>query len=213
MTTLDGAATDYADSDALVYSVSSGHIDIEEAPAVNDPAPGVDGTFIPQGAFTIEAVSAGLASYVNRCRIVCYASASSKVTQCGGTIHSGTDITITAGAVSHNIGGNVFARGDICVNAPAIYAQDVFGNSAINQERGFKAFFGSTRAKIFATDVSGDFTADGPVTLTRDDVSEDGYFSWPRSVSASAGTTTVRPPTSALVQLGERPGLTTWWWR
>jgi len=39
-----GAPTDFAHAGALAYSVSSGHIDINGAPGVNGPGPGIDGT-------------------------------------------------------------------------------------------------------------------------------------------------------------------------
>ncbi|CAE6859429.1 hypothetical protein R75461_07902 [Paraburkholderia nemoris] len=170
-------------------------------------------TITAQDAFTNEAVFAGQASYVNSCWIVCYANASSSVAPYGGTIQSGSDITITAGTSASNIGGNVYAGGNLTVNAPITYAQGVTGYSAINQDRGFKAFFGSTWAQIIATDVGGGFTADGQVTLTGDGVIDGGYFTGGKGVSARGGLTTVRAPTTTPVQLGEHLGLTTWWWR
>jgi hypothetical protein len=78
------------------------------------------------------------------CWIFCHADASSDVTPYGGTIQAGGNIGIKAGTVARNVGGNVFANGDIKVDAPLTYAQGVTGYSAINQHRGFKAFFGST---------------------------------------------------------------------
>ncbi|CAE6845128.1 hypothetical protein R75461_07212 [Paraburkholderia nemoris] len=114
-----------------------------------------------------------------------------------------------------NAGGtlNVYAGGNLTVNAPITYAQGVTGYSVINQDQGFKAFFGSTWAEIIATDVGGGFTADGLVTLTGDGVIDGGYFAGARGVSATGGITTVRAPTTTPVQLGEHLGLTTWWWR
>jgi len=166
-----------------------------------------------QQAFTNAAVFSGQASYSRGCWIVCHASASSSVTPYGGTIQSGTDIAITAGTVARNTGGNVFALGNIDVTAPVTYAQGVTGYSALNQDRGFKAFFGSSWAQIIAADVGGGFTANGLVTLTGDGVIDGGYITGGKGVAATGSLTTVRAPSRTPVQIGQHLGLTTWWWR
>ncbi|WP_311734734.1 MULTISPECIES: filamentous hemagglutinin N-terminal domain-containing protein [unclassified Paraburkholderia] len=163
-----------------------------------------------QDAFTNEAVFDGQASYSRGCWIVCHASASSNVTPYGGTIQSGGNIAITAGTSASNIGGNVYAAGDIHVTAPVTYARGVTDYSAINQDRGFKAFFGSSWAQILATDVGGGFTADGSVTLTGDAIIDGGFISGAKGVSTTGGFTTLRAPVTTLVQIGEHLGLTTW---
>lgn len=165
-----------------------------------------------QQAFTNEAVFSGQASYARSCWVFCHASASSNVMPHGGTIQSGGNIAISAGTVARNIGGNVFAGGDIAVSAPMTYAQGVTGYSAINQGRGFKAFFGSTWAQIIATDVGGGFTANGSVSLVGNATIDGGYIVGGKGVSASGGITTVRAPASTPVQLGQHLGMTTWWW-
>ncbi|QVN18998.1 filamentous hemagglutinin N-terminal domain-containing protein [Burkholderia pyrrocinia] len=166
-----------------------------------------------QNAFTNAAVFTGQASYTRSCWIFCHADASSNVTPYGGTIQAGGNIGIKAGAVARNVGGNVFATGDIKVDAPVTYAQGVTGYSAINQHRGFKAFFGSTWAQIIAMDVGGGFTANGSVTLTGDGVIDGGSFSGGKGVTAAGGITTVRAPSRTPVQIDQHLGLTTWWWR
>ncbi|HDR8934506.1 two-partner secretion domain-containing protein [Burkholderia vietnamiensis] len=166
-----------------------------------------------QNAFTNAAVFSGQASYTRSCWIFCHADASSNVTPYGGTIQAGGNIDIKAGTVARNIGGNVFATGDIKVDAPITYAQGVTGYSAINQHRGFKAFFGSTWAQIIAMDVGGGFTANGTVTLTGDGVIDGGSFSGGKGVTAVGGITTVRAPSRTPVQIDQHLGLTTWWWR
>ncbi|KVK74273.1 filamentous hemagglutinin [Burkholderia cepacia] len=166
-----------------------------------------------QNAFTNAAVFTGQASYTRSCWIFCHADASSNVTPYGGTIQAGGNIGIKAGTVARNIGGNVFATGDIKVDAPIAYAQGVTGYSAINQHRGFKAFFGSTWAQIIAMDVGGGFTANGSVTLTGDGVIDGGSFSGGKGVTAAGGITTVRAPSRTPVQIDQHLGLTTWWWR
>ncbi|WP_187611559.1 filamentous hemagglutinin N-terminal domain-containing protein [Paraburkholderia sp. 31.1] len=165
-----------------------------------------------QQAFTNAAVFAGQASYAQSCWIFCHANASSNVTANGGTIQTGGRIAITAGTSASNIGGTVLAGGDLSVTAPVTYAQGVTGYSAINQDRGFKAFFGSTWAQILATDVGGGFTADGVVTLTGDAIVDGGYISGGKGATATGGITTVRAPSSTPVQIGQHLGLTTWWW-
>ncbi|CAN0640353.1 Filamentous hemagglutinin [Burkholderia cepacia] len=166
-----------------------------------------------QNAFTNAAVFTGQASYTRSCWIFCHADASSNVTPYGGTIQAGGNIGIKAGAVARNIGGNVFATGDIKVDAPITYAQGVTGYSAINQHRGFKAFFGNTWAQIIAMDVGGGFTANGSVTLTGEGVINGGSFSGGKGVTAAGGITTVRAPSRTPVQIDQHLGLTTWWWR
>ncbi|KWA28559.1 filamentous hemagglutinin N-terminal domain-containing protein [Burkholderia territorii] len=166
-----------------------------------------------QSTFMNAAVFTGQASYTRSCWIFCHADASSNVTPYGGTIQAGGNIGIKAGSVARNIGGNVFATGDIKVDAPITYAQGVTGYSAINQHRGFKAFFGSTWAQIIAMDVGGGFTANGSVTLTGDGVIDGGSFSAGKGVTAAGGITTVRAPSRTPVQIDQHLGLTTWWWR
>ncbi|RQR26417.1 filamentous hemagglutinin N-terminal domain-containing protein [Burkholderia sp. Bp9142] len=166
-----------------------------------------------QNNFTNAAVFTGQASYTRSCWIFCHADASSNVTPYGGTIQAGGNIGIKAGTVASNVGGNVFATGDIKVDAPVTYAQGVTGYSAINQHRGFKAFFGSTWAQIIAMDVGGGFSANGSVTLTGDGVIDGGSFSGGKGVTAAGGITTVRAPSRTPVQIDQHLGLTTWWWR
>ncbi|MGS0893262.1 two-partner secretion domain-containing protein [Burkholderia stagnalis] len=166
-----------------------------------------------QSAFTNAAVFAGQANYTRSCWIFCHANASSNVTPYGGAIQAGGDVNIKAGTVASNIGGNVFATGNINVDAPVTYAQGVTGYSAINQDRGFKAFFGSTWAEIIAMDVGGGFSANGSVTLTGDGVIDGGSFSGGKGVTAAGGITTVRAPSRTPVQIDQHLGLTTWWWR
>lgn len=165
-----------------------------------------------QQAFTNAAVFSGQASYSRVCWIFCHASASSNVMPNGGTIQSGADIAISAGTVARNIGGNVFASGNLNVSAPVTYAQGVTGYSAINQDRGFKAFFGSTWAQIIASDVGGGFTANGSVSLVGSAVIDGGYITGNNGVSASGGVTTIRAPATTPVQIGQHLGMTTWWW-
>jgi len=167
-------------------------------------------TITAQQAFSNAAVFSGQASYDQSCWIVCHANASSDVTPYGGTIQSGANIAITAGTVASNTGGTVFAQGNIQVTAPITYAQGVTGYSAINQERGFKAFFGSTWAEIIATDIGGGFTADGQVTLIGDGMIEGGYFSGAQGTTATGTITTVRAPTTTPVQIGKPLGLLVW---
>ncbi|NML35219.1 two-partner secretion domain-containing protein [Paraburkholderia antibiotica] len=160
--------------------------------------------------FTNAAVFSGQASYSHSCWIFCHASASSDIVPYGGTIQSGADLSITAGNVARNLGGNVSASGDLDVTAPVTYAQGVAGYSAINQDHGFKAFFGSTWAQIIATDIGGGFSADGAVHLTGDAIVDGGSISGANGVSATGTITTVRAPSTTPVQIGQHLGLTTW---
>ncbi|KFG92323.1 filamentous hemagglutinin [Burkholderia paludis] len=172
-----------------------------------------DITIAAQTAFTNAAVFSGQASYVQSCWIFCHASASSTVTPYGGTIQSGGNIAIQAGTTASDIGGTVYATGNLSVAAPITYATGVTGYSAINQDHGFKAFFGSTWAELIAFDVGGGFTADGLVRLTGDAVIDGGYLSGGNGVSVAGTTTTLRAPSRTPVEIGQHLGLTTYWWR
>jgi hypothetical protein len=169
-----------------------------------------DITITAQQAFTNGAVFSGQASYSQRCWIVCRSSASSTVTPYGGTIQSGANVTINAGTVARNVGGNVYAGGNIDVTAPVTYAQGVTGYTAINQDRGFKAFFGSTWAQIIAQDIGGGFTADGQVRLTGDAVIDGGRIAGAKGTQVTGTLTTLRAPTTTPVQIGHHLGLSTW---
>jgi hypothetical protein len=159
-----------------------------------------------QDAFSNAAVFSGQASYSQSCFIFCHGSASSNVTPWGGTIQAGGNVAIKAGTSAANIGGNVYAHGD----APLTYATGVTGYSSINQDRGFKAFFGSTWAQLIAMDIGGGFTADGLVTLTGDTIVNGGYVSGGQGVNGQV--TSLRAPSRTPVQIGQHLGLMTWWW-
>ncbi|RKT25637.1 filamentous hemagglutinin family protein [Paraburkholderia sp. RAU2J] len=169
-----------------------------------------DVNIIARDAFTNAAVFAGQASYSQSCFILCHGSASSSVTPYGGSIMAGGDMTIKAGTSAANIGGNVYAHGDLTVDAPLTYATGVTGYLSINQDRGFKAFFGSTWAQLIAMDIGGGFTADGLVTLTGDAIVNGGYISGGQGVRGQL--TTLRAPSRTPVQIGQHLGLTTWLW-
>lgn len=163
-----------------------------------------------QDVFTNAAVFSGQASYARSCFVFCHGSASSNVTPYGGTIQAGGNVGITAGTSAANIGGNVYAQGDLTVDAPLTYATGVTGYSSINQDRGFKAFFGSSWAQLIAMDVGGGFTADGLVTLTGDALINGGYISGGKGVNGQV--TTLRAPSRTPVQIGQHLGLMTWLW-
>ena len=163
-----------------------------------------------RNVFINAAVFAGQASYSQSCFVFCHGSASSNVTPYGGSILSGGDMSIKAGTSAADIGGNVYAHGNLTVDAPLTYATGVLGYSAINQGSGFKAFFGSTWAQLIAMDIGGGFTADGLVTLTGDAMINGGYISGGQGVNGEV--TTLRAPSRTPVQIGQHLGLTTWWW-
>ncbi|OLL31038.1 filamentous hemagglutinin [Burkholderia sp. SRS-W-2-2016] len=169
-----------------------------------------DVSVIAQDAFTNAAVFSGQASYSQSCFIFCHGSASSNVTPWGGTIQAGGDVAIKAGSSAANLGGNVYAHGDLTVDAPLTYATGVTGYSSINQDRGFKAFFGSTWAQLIAMDIGGGFTADGLVRLTGDAIINGGYISGGHGVNGRL--TTLRAPSRTPVQIGQHLGLVTWLW-
>ena len=163
-----------------------------------------------QQGFLNAAVFSGQVSYDRSCWMVCHANASSTVVAYGGTIESGSSISITAGTSAANIGGNIFALGDITVHAPITYAQSITGYSAITQGKGVKAFFGSSWGQIIATDIGGGFTSNGLLTLSGQGVVDGGSFSGLQGVAAAGGITTLRTPTTTPVLLGQSAGLFAW---
>jgi filamentous hemagglutinin family protein len=169
-----------------------------------------DVSITARNVFTNAAVFAGQASYSQSCFVFCHGSASSNVTPYGGSILSGGDMTIKAGTSAADIGGNVYAHGNLTVDAPLAYATGVTGYSSINQDRGFKAFFGSSWAQLIAMDIGGGFTADGLVTLTGDAIINGGYITGAQGVNGQV--TTLRAPSRTPVQIGQHLGLITWLW-
>lgn len=164
-----------------------------------------------QDTFHTEGVATGAAHYSRRCMIVCRTSASSTTAVTGGLLSAGGNIEITAGRVAENIGGRVLAIGDLRVNAPVTYATGITGYTAIARNRGFKAFFGDTWARLYAMDVGGSWMATGRTRVSGDAIVNGGSFDGNVSV---AGTTTVRRPRQQEpVSIQSHLGMTSWLWR
>lgn len=161
--------------------------------------------------FRTEGVASGSAHLSRTCMIVCRTSASSTTTVTGGLLSAGGDIDITAGRAAANVGGRVLAVGDLSVNAPLTYATGVTGYTAIARDRGFKAFFGDTWARLYATDIGGSWMASGHTRVNGDAVIEGGSFDG--EVSVAGNTTVLRPRQQEPVGIDSHLGLTSWLWR
>ncbi|WP_454725786.1 MULTISPECIES: filamentous hemagglutinin N-terminal domain-containing protein [Cupriavidus] len=161
--------------------------------------------------FTTQGVATGSAHYARSCLIVCRASASSTTTVTGGLLSAGGNIDIQAGNVAANIGGRVLALGDLRVDAPVTYATGITGYTAIARDRGFKAFFGDTWARLYAMDVGGSWMAAGRTTVTGDTVTNGGSFDGDVTIAGNAAT--VRPRQRDPVAIDNRLGLTSWFWK
>ncbi|AZG14892.1 filamentous hemagglutinin N-terminal domain-containing protein [Cupriavidus pauculus] len=161
--------------------------------------------------FRTQGVPTGQAHYARTCMIVCRTSAASNTAVTGGLLSAGGGIDITAGRAAENIGGRVLALGDLTVDAPVTYASGLTGYTAIARDRGFKAFFGDTWARLYAMDVGGSWMATGRTRIGGDAVVNGGSFDG--DVAIAGATTVSRPRQQDPVSVESHLGLTTWLWR
>lgn len=161
--------------------------------------------------FRTEGITTGSAHFSRTCLIVCRTSASANTSVTGGLLSAGGDIDITAGKLAANVGGRVLALGNLTVDAPLTTASGVTGYSAIARDRGFKAFFGDTWARLYAMDVGGSWMAAGQTRVSGDTVTDGGSFDGDVAI---AGTSMVpRPRQRDPVTIESHLGLTSWFWR
>ncbi len=161
--------------------------------------------------FRTEGVATGAAHYARSCLIFCRTTASSTTTVTGGLLSAGGDIDIRAGKSAVNAGGRVMAMGDLNVTAPVTYASGITGYTAISRDRGFKALFGDTWARLYATDIGGSWMASGKTQINGDTVTDGGSFDG--NVAVSGMTTVTRQRQRDPVTIENHLGLTSWWWR
>ncbi|NKA72561.1 hemagglutinin [Ralstonia solanacearum] len=163
--------------------------------------------------FHNETLATGGAHFYRSCMIFCRESASSTVSTTGGAISAGGNLTINAGTLAENIGGQVLSVGNLTVTAPKVRAVGITGYTAIARDRGFKAFFGDTWARLYAADVGGGWLAmGGALTINGQGQIEGGSFDG-QSVTASNGITTVRAKSRQPVSIESHLGLTSWLWQ
>jgi filamentous hemagglutinin family protein len=164
--------------------------------------------------FRNEALFDGQAHFKRECLIFCSASASSTVQSHGGLMSASKDIAITAGSAAVNLGGRVLALDNLSVTAPNVYARGVVGYSAYQRDRGFKAWFGDTWARLYAMDVGGTWTANsGKLTIHGQGVIDGGSFAGSAGVDASDAIITKRPASRDPVTIENHLGLSAWLWR
>ncbi|BCL90910.1 hypothetical protein MAFF211479_06110 [Ralstonia solanacearum] len=163
--------------------------------------------------FHNETLATGSAHFYRSCMIFCRETASSTVTTTGGAISAGGNLIINAGALAENIGGQVLSLGNLTVTAPKVRAVGITGYTALARDRGFKAFFGDTWARLYATDVGGSWLAlGGALTINGQGQIEGGSFDG-QTVTASNGITTVRAKSRQPVSIESHLGLTSWLWQ
>ncbi|PLT18884.1 two-partner secretion domain-containing protein [Ralstonia mannitolilytica] len=164
-------------------------------------------------AFHNEALATGAAHFSRSCMIFCRTSASSTVSTTGGTISAGGNLKVNAGVLAENIGGQVLSVGDLTVTAPKVRAVGITGYTALARDRGFKAFFGDTWARLYASDVGGSWLAlGGALTINGQGQIEGGSFDG-QTVTASNGIVTVRAKSRQPVAIESHLGLPTWLWQ
>ena len=163
--------------------------------------------------FHNETVATGSAHFTRSCMIFCRERASSTVITTGGTISAGGNLTIQAGTLAENVGGQVLAINNLTVTAPKVRAVGITGYTALARDRGFKAFFGDTWARLYAADVGGSWLAlGGALTINGQGQIEGGSFDG-QTVTASNGITTVRAKSRQPVSIESHVGLTSWLWQ
>ncbi|MCT7313272.1 filamentous hemagglutinin N-terminal domain-containing protein [Ralstonia sp. CHL-2022] len=172
-----------------------------------------DITITAANTFHNEALATGSAHFYRSCMIFCRENASSTVTTTGGTISAGGNLNINAGTQAENIGGQVLSLGNLTVTAPKVRAVGIAGYTALARDRGFKAFFGDTWARLYAADVGGSWLALGGVlTINGQGQIEGGSFDG-QSVTASNGIVTLRAKSRQPVSIDSHVGLTSWLWQ
>ncbi len=176
-------------------------------------ANGGDIAIAAANVFHNEALPTGSAHFSRSCMIFCRSEASSTVSTTGGAISAGGNLSIRAGALAENIGGQVLSIGRMTVTAPKVRAVGITGYTALARERGFKAFFGDTWARLYAADVGGSwFAIGGGLTINGQGQIEGGSFDG-QTVTASNGIVTVRAKSRQPVSVESRVGLTSWLWQ
>ncbi len=169
-------------------------------------------TISAANTFHNETLATGSAHFYRSCMIFCRESASSTVSTTGGTLSAGGNINIQAGTVAENIGGEVLAIGNLTVTAPKVRAVGITGYTALARDRGFKAFFGDTWARLYAADVGGAWLAGNALTINGQGQIEGGSFDG-QTVTANNGITTVRAKSRQPVSIESHLGLTSWLWQ
>jgi filamentous hemagglutinin family protein len=171
-----------------------------------------DITITAANTFHNETLATGSAHFYRSCTIFCRETASSTVSTTGGAISAGGNLTINAGTLAENIGGQVLSLGNLTVTAPKVRAVGITGYTALARDRGFKAFFGDTWARLYAADVGGAWLAGKALTINGQGQIEGGSFDG-QSVTASNGITTVRAKSRQPVSIESHLGLISWLWQ
>lgn len=174
-------------------------------------ANGGDITVRAERSFRTEGIAVGSAHYARRCMIVCRMSASSTTAVAGGLLSAGGNIDIRAGDSAANVGGRVLALGNLLVVAPLTYAVGLANYTPLARDRGFKAFFGDTWARLYAADVGGNWIAVGRGRIDGDAVIEGGSVDG--DVEIAGDTAVVRPRLRTPVAVENHLGMTSWLWR
>lgn len=199
----------------LAYLVGETGIDVQAANFTNQGGIGLvnngNMNITVTGAFHNEALFDGSAHYQRSCMIFCSASASSTITSHGGTLTASGNISITAGTEAVNIGGDVLALGNLTVTAPRIYAQGVVGYRAYSQS-GMKTWFGSSWARLYATDTGGSWLAGNKLVLNGQGVINGGSFTGTTETIATNGILTLRAPRRDPVSIESHLGMGSGLW-
>lgn len=201
--------------DQLAYLVAETGLRVQAAHFLNQGGVGVVSNggmdFSVTGSFRNEALFDGSAHLQRSCMIFCRASASSNIASHGGTLSASGDITIRAGVEASNIGGSVTSLGNLTITAPKIYAEGVTGYRAYSQSS-MKSWFGSSWARLYATDIGGSWLAANKLTLNGQGVINGGSFTGMSQLVASNGILTIRAAHSDPVSIESSLGLGSGLW-
>lgn len=130
-----------------------------------------------EGRFDNIALSVGAFSYRKSCVLfLCDREATSTESLVGGQLNAAADLRVHAGDEILTRGGQLYALGDIELEAPSIVAQGMPTRTALLREEGLKAWFGDSWARIYSTDQGGFVSQSGRLILRGDARQERGHF-------------------------------------
>jgi hypothetical protein len=151
----------------------------------------------------------GTYNYRQHCVLfICDRHADSTEQLVGGQINAAGPVVMHAGGDIVTRGGQVYALGDVDLDAQNIVAQGVAMHTALLREDGLKAFFGDTWARILATDQGGFVSQNGRMTLRGRALQDHGYFKAGRELEGAVEV--IAQPRRDAVAIENHLGILSW---
>lgn len=174
--------------------------------------------FSNQGGIKIEAQesvvtkahSIGGFEYRQSCFLfVCRRTASSNEALVGGQIMGAESVDIRAGGKILNDAGQVYAGKGMTLEAPEIIARGRPVHTVILRDKGLKALFGDTWARIYATDQGGSYTVQQGRLVLKGLAYQDGGV-LQASEGVDGAIEVIRKPSRDAVRIEDHLGI--FWW-